>query len=44
MVPLSDAWAKRRIAISFRDLESLQPAARELVGFLQSKGAAAPAL
>lgn len=38
-VGLSDAWAKRRFAISFRDTESLQSAAQRLVGFLQKKGA-----
>lgn len=38
VVGLSDGWAKRRFAICFRDQESLQPAARELVAFLQTKG------
>lgn len=39
VVRLSDAWAKRRFAISFRDTESLHPAAQRLVGFLQRRGA-----
>lgn len=39
VVALSNAWAKRRFAISFRDMESLHPAAQRLVGFLQKKAA-----
>lgn len=40
VVPLSDAWAARRFAISFRDFETLQPAAQSLVAFLQARGEA----
>ena len=43
VVPLTDSWAKRRFAISFRDLDALQPAARALVAFLQSTGASTDA-
>ena len=38
VVGLSDPWARRRFAISFRDTESLQPASQRLVGFLEEKG------
>lgn len=41
VVPLSDAWARRRFAISFRDPDALQPAARALTDFLRAKGDAA---
>ena len=35
IVPLKDAWAKRRFAICFRSHERLSPAARLLVDHLQ---------
>jgi DNA-binding transcriptional LysR family regulator len=34
MVPLTDAWARRRFAICFRDGQRLSPAARTLVDYL----------
>ena len=34
IVPLKDAWARRRFAICFRDYERLSPAARLLVDHL----------
>jgi DNA-binding transcriptional LysR family regulator len=37
MVPLSDAWAERRFAICFRQLESLAPASQRLVEHLQAR-------
>jgi DNA-binding transcriptional LysR family regulator len=43
MVPISDAWAERRFAICFRELESLQPASQRLVEHLQLRAAAAGA-
>lgn len=36
VLPLSDAWAKRRFALCFRDESRLSPAARLLVGHLES--------
>jgi DNA-binding transcriptional LysR family regulator len=43
MVPISDAWAERRFAICFRELESLQPASQRLVEHLQLRAASAEA-
>lgn len=40
-VPLSDAWARRRFVICYRDLASLSPAARRLVEHLSARAAAA---
>lgn len=40
VLALTDAWAERRFAISFRALEQLQPAALRLVEFLESRAAA----
>lgn len=37
VVPLNDAWAKRRFAVCFRDPEDLSPAASRMVEFLASK-------
>ena len=34
MVPLSDAWAKRRFVVCCRDYDALQPAARRMVDHL----------
>jgi DNA-binding transcriptional LysR family regulator len=39
MVPLSDAWAERRFAICFRELEALPPASQRLVEHLQLRAA-----
>ncbi|CAL8478704.1 MULTISPECIES: LysR family transcriptional regulator [Caballeronia] len=38
-VPLSDAFAKRRFVVCFRDFEALQPAARRLVEHLETRAA-----
>ncbi|HSV47980.1 MAG TPA: LysR family transcriptional regulator [Ramlibacter sp.] len=37
LVPLTDAWAKRRFAICFRDRESLPPPAARLLEFLAER-------
>lgn len=34
VIPLDDAWARRRFAVCFRDMDTLSPAARLLVDFL----------
>lgn len=39
VVGLSDAWARRRFAVCFREPASLQPAAQRMVEFLASKAA-----
>lgn len=39
VIELTDAWAKRRFAVCFRDKASMQPAAVRLVEFLVSKAA-----
>jgi DNA-binding transcriptional LysR family regulator len=39
VVPLSDAWARRRFAICFRDVAGLQGAGRRMVEFLAARGA-----
>jgi DNA-binding transcriptional LysR family regulator len=41
LIPLTDAWAKRRFAICFRDHDGLQPAARRLVEYLRDAAAGA---
>ena len=41
VVPIEDAWAERRFAICFRDLESLPPASQRLVEHLQLRAASA---
>lgn len=38
IVPLTDAWAKRRFAVCFKDYEALQPAAQRLVDHLTKRG------
>lgn len=38
-IPLTDAWALRRFVVVFRDLETLQPAARRMVDHLASRAA-----
>ncbi|HEY9278480.1 MAG TPA: LysR family transcriptional regulator [Eoetvoesiella sp.] len=40
VIPLTDAWARRRFALCFRSIESLSPAARLLVEHLECRGAA----
>lgn len=40
VVALTDAWAKRRFAVCFRDAATLQPAARRMIEFLETKAAA----
>jgi DNA-binding transcriptional LysR family regulator len=40
VIGLTDAWAKRRFAVCFRDHPSLQPATLRLVEFLEAKAAA----
>lgn len=37
-MPLTDAWARRRFSICFRDAQSLSPAARLLVDHLAALG------
>lgn len=39
VVALTDAWAKRRFAVCFRDAEALSPAALRMLEFLASKAA-----
>ena len=41
LVPLEDAWARRRFVICYRDPASLSPAARRLSEFLAAQAAAA---
>ena len=36
-IPLTDAWAKRRFAVCFRERDTLQPAAAQMLEFLGSK-------
>jgi len=38
VIPLTDAWARRRFAICFRDEESLSPSARLLLDHLERAG------
>lgn len=38
VIPLTDAWAQRRFALCFRELEALSPAARMLVQHLAAAG------
>lgn len=40
VVPLVDAWAKRRFAVCFREQRALTPAAARMVDFLAGKAAA----
>lgn len=40
VIPLTDAWAKRRFAVCFRDQASLSPAAARMVAFLGGKASA----
>jgi DNA-binding transcriptional LysR family regulator len=40
VVPLTDAWARRRFAICFRDPDALQAAGRQLVEHLAARAAA----
>ena len=39
LIPIDDAWAERRFAICFRQLESLPPASRRLVAHLEARAA-----
>lgn len=39
VIPLTDAWARRRFAVCFREQASLTPAAQRMVEFLASKAA-----
>src|SRR5690606_22110585 len=43
IVPLEDAWARRRFMLCFRDADSLTPAARLLLDHLSGAADAAPA-
>jgi DNA-binding transcriptional LysR family regulator len=38
MIPLTDAWAKRRFVVCFRDYEVLQPAVQRMVTHLAEQG------
>ena len=40
VIPLTDAWARRRFAVCFRDFDSLQPAAQKMVEHLEARAAA----
>ena len=40
LIPLTDAWAHRRFAVCFRDLDSLQPAGRRMVDHLVERARA----
>ena len=40
VIPLTDAWARRRFSVCFRDFDSLQPAAQKMVGHLEARAAA----
>jgi DNA-binding transcriptional LysR family regulator len=44
IVPLSDAWARRRFSVCFRDFDSLQPAAQKMVEHLEAMARAEGAL
>ncbi|VWC70265.1 LysR family transcriptional regulator [Burkholderia lata] len=39
VIPLVDAWAKRRFVVCFRSFEALQPAAQRMVDYLSSRAA-----
>ena len=39
VIPLTDAWAKRRFALCYRDAATLPPAAAKMVEFLASRAA-----
>ena len=39
-IPLTDAWAKRRFAVCFRERDTLQPAAAQMLEFLARKAEA----
>jgi DNA-binding transcriptional LysR family regulator len=41
VVPLTDAWARRRFAVCFRDYDALQPAAQRMVDHLAERARAA---
>lgn len=43
LIPIADAWAERSFAICFRQLETLPPASRRLVGHLEARAALAVA-
>jgi DNA-binding transcriptional LysR family regulator len=43
LVPLSDAWAKRRFIVCFRAFDALQPAAQRMVEHLVARAAAGDA-
>ena len=40
MIPLTEAWAKRRFVVCFREQASLSPAAVCMLDFLASKASA----
>jgi DNA-binding transcriptional LysR family regulator len=40
VIPLSDAWARRRFVVCFRDFDSLQPAAQKMVEHLEARARA----
>ncbi|WP_269501606.1 LysR family transcriptional regulator [Burkholderia sp. IMCC1007] len=37
VIPLTDAWAKRRFVVCFRSFDALQPAAQRMVDYLASR-------
>ena len=39
VIPLVDAWAKRRFVVCFRSFDALQPAAQRMVDYLSSRAA-----
>jgi DNA-binding transcriptional LysR family regulator len=41
VIPLTDAWAQRRFAVCFKDMEALQPAVRRMVDHLVARAKAA---
>ena len=41
LIPIEDAWAERRFAICFAQLETLPAASRRLVAHLEARAAAA---
>jgi DNA-binding transcriptional LysR family regulator len=43
LIPLSDAWAKRRFIVCFRAFDALQPAAQRMVEHLVARAAAGDA-
>jgi DNA-binding transcriptional LysR family regulator len=42
IIPLTDAWSRRRFIICFKDFDALQPAAQRLVEYLRTRAIPAP--